>query len=69
MSTTQQPQEILINEMAVKTGAIAANVALGTFDAAVDFGTGYMVQREIRREARGSYADRRSAAAALLRAK
>lgn len=69
MSNIQQPQAILINETAVKAGSVAANITLGTYDAAVDFGTGYMVQREIRKEARGSYANRRSAAASLLRGK
>lgn len=64
-----QPVEPQINETAVSVGAFTANVVLGTTDAAVDCYTGFVAQREIRKEVRGSYKDRRAAASALLRAK
>ena len=63
------PVEPSINETAIATGAFVANVVLGSYDAGVDCFTGYSVQREIRKEQRGSYRNRRAAASALLRAK
>ena len=63
------PFEPQVNETAISAGAFAANVTLGAYDAAVDTFTGFAVQREIRKEQRGSYKDRRAAASALLRAK
>lgn len=63
------PFEPSINETAVSVGAFTANVVLGTVDAGVDAFTGFSVQREIRKEQRGSYRDRRAAASALLRNK
>lgn len=63
------PVEPRINEAAVTVGAFAADVVLGTTDAAVDCYTGFVAQREIRKETRGSYRNRRAAASALLRAK
>ncbi len=69
LTPTAQPFEPSINETAVSVGAFAANVTLGTYDAAVDCFTGYAAQREIRKETRGSYRDRRAAASALLRNK
>ena len=63
------PFEPRINEAAVTVGAFTANVVLGSVDAAVDAYTGFVAQKEIRRETRGSYRDRRAAASALLRAK
>lgn len=71
MSTTNNatPFEPSVNETAIEIGAFVANVTLGTYDAGVDCFTGFVAQREIRKETRGSYKDRRAAASALLRNK